>query len=79
MISKEELDEIFEEIVNEINLESKKIRSDAYGVTPESNYSIAIRDEFNKNLGKIQLCERIRRKIREALEKKEKNGGCLDE
>ncbi len=69
-ISEEELDEIFEKIIEEINLESKKIRSDAYGVTPESNYSIAIRDEFNKNIGKIELCERIRREIKKTLDKK---------
>lgn len=70
MLSEEELNEIFEGIVKEINLESKKIRSNAYGVTPESDYSITIRDEFNRNLGEIQLCERIRRKIRKVLEKK---------
>lgn len=69
-ISEEELNEIFEEIVNEIDLESKKIRSNAYGVTPESDYSITIRDEFNKNLGRIQLVNRIRRKIEKVLEKK---------
>ncbi len=69
-ISEEELDKIFKEIVEEINLESKKIRSNAYGVTPESSYSITIRDEFYKNIGKIELCERIRRKIRKTLDKK---------
>lgn len=72
MISEEELNKIFEETVNEINLESKRIRSDAYGVTPESSYSIAIRDEFNKNLGKIEMCARIRGKIRKVLEEKRK-------
>ncbi len=70
MISEEELNEILEEIVNEIDLESQKIRSNAYGVTPESDYSITIRDEFNRNLGRIQLVDRIRRKIRKVLEKK---------
>lgn len=69
-MSEEELNEIFEKIIEELNLKSNKIRSNAYGVTPESNYSIAIRDEFYKNIGRIEACNMIRSVIREKIDKK---------
>lgn len=66
-----EIIDYIEELSIKCTQEYNEIRARAYNVRIEDNYSIQLRDEFNKNAGKFEIVAQIKRKILDLINAKE--------
>ena len=67
----EKIVNFIEELENKCNEEYKQIKSEAYNQKLDSMYAITLRDNFNKNSGKLEIIAKLKNKIMEFLNESE--------
>ena len=72
-MSKEEIIEIIDDLLEKNHLEKLKNRAEAYGISLDSNYAISIRDSMNFTRGQLDSLVSLKKIILEKIIEKEES------